>query len=303
MRRIIIDTDTGSDDAVAIIMALRSDVFKVEAITVVAGNVPLDVAVNNALVSVDQAATYQVPVYKGAAKPLNRELVTAEFAHGSNGMGGIKLPKPSYDIEEESAVDAIIRIIKQFPNEIELVGIGPLTNIALAIQKDPETMKLVKGLYVMGGNGLAEGNTTEYAEFNYYNDGLAAAIVSSFDISITQLPWHTCLEGVYVRDNDIQRIEEVNSIGKFIVDINRSLIDYSIKHHNINGFIICDAGIIALMIDPSIGINYEDRGCEVIYDNEEHYGEQIVTDKDNNYHICTKMNYKRFVDLLINLVK
>ena len=252
MRRIIIDTDTASDDAVAIIMAMRFKEFKVEAITVVAGNVPIDLACKNALISVEKSNTYNVPVYKGASTPMQKELLTAEFAHGMNGMGDIELDEPKLVLENKHAVDAIITLVEKYPHEIELVAIGPLTNIALAMNKNPRVMKKLKGIFVMGGNGLAEGNTTPYAEFNYYVDGLAAKIVSNFGITITQLPWHTCLEGVYIRDNDINRISEINDLGKFVVDINTSLINFSIKHHNINGFIVCDAGIVALMIDPSL---------------------------------------------------
>ncbi|AIO19624.1 Pyrimidine-specific ribonucleoside hydrolase RihB [Candidatus Izimaplasma bacterium HR1] len=303
MRRIIIDTDTASDDAVAIIMAMRSPLFKVEAITVVAGNIPIDLACKNALISVEKSNTYHAPVYKGASKPIDRKLHTAEFAHGLNGMGDIELTEPKQKLEDKHAVDAIIELVAKYPYEIELVAIGPLTNVALAIKQNPNVMKKLKGIFVMGGNGLVEGNITPYAEFNYYVDGLAAKIVSNFNITITQLPWHTCLEGVYVRDNDVTRISELNELGKWVVDINSSLIKYSNENHNINGFVVCDAGIIALMIDPSIGTKYVEASSDIVIDNEEHYGEQVTVDGKTNYNVCTNMSYERFVDLLIELLE
>ena len=305
MRKIIIDTDTASDDAVAIIMALRSKEIQVEAITVVAGNVPLDLAVKNALISVEMANTYDVPVYKGASKPLFRELVTAEFAHGKNGMGDINLPTPKKQAEEINAVDALLDIISSNPNEIELVAIGPLTNIAMAIKKDISTMKKLKKLYLMGGNGLGVGNITEYAEFNYFVDAHAAQIVSNLGIKIIQLPWDTCLEGVYINEEDIERLLNIdNKVSKFCIDINSSLIELSKKNYDTNGFVVCDAGIIAIVLDPSIAEVYHSAYCKIIDEDTKYYGQQIIMKKGNhNYDICTKMSYKGFMDLLIELLK
>lgn len=304
MRRIIIDTDTASDDACAIMMALRSDKLKVEAITVVAGNVPIELACKNALISVEKSSTYTPPVFMGAVKPIDRDLLTAEFAHGLNGMGDIQLDEPKIALETEHAVDAIIRIVRDNPGEIEIVAIGPLTNLALAMQKNPKVMKDLKGILVMGGNGLESGNTTPYAEFNYYVDGLAAKIVSNFGIKITQLPWQTCLDGVYIRDEDIDRIRNLNSLGKFFVDINSSLIEYSNKYHNINGFVLCDAGIIAIMIDDTLALEYKDASLDIEIDNVERYGSQVNTDFDEpNYHICTDLDYDGFVNQIISLLK
>jgi|LGVE01.1.fsa_nt_gb purine nucleosidase len=305
MRKIIIDTDTASDDAVAIIMALRSQEIHVEAITVVAGNVPLDLAVKNALISVEMADTYDVPVYKGASKPLFRELVTAEFAHGKNGMGDINLPTPKKQVEETNAVDALLDIISKNPGEIELIAIGPLTNIALAINKDIEIMKKLKKIYLMGGNGLGEGNITDYAEFNYFVDAHAAQIVSNLGIKIIQLPWDTCLDGVHINDEGIERLLGIeNKLGKFCVDINSSLIELSKKLHNTNGFVVCDAGIIAIAIDPSIAEEYHSVYCEITDDDTEYYGQQnIKLSGKHNYDICTKMSYEGFMDLLVELLE
>ncbi len=304
MRKIIIDTDTASDDAVAIMMALRSKELSIKAITVVAGNVPLDLAVKNALISVEKADTYDVPVYRGAQKPLFRDLVTAEWAHGENGMGDVNLPSPSKKVEPENAVDAILEIVSNNPHEIELIAIGPLTNIALAINKDIETMKKLKVIYLMGGNGLGVGNVTEYAEFNYYVDAHAAKIVSDLGIKIIQLPWDTCLDGVYIKDGDIDRLNNINnSLGKFSVDINAGLIALSKKNYNTNGFVLCDAGIIAIAIDPSIAIEYHNASCNIIDEDNEYYGQQIIESTGSkNYDICTKMSYQKFIDLLVELL-
>lgn len=305
MRKIIIDTDTASDDSVAIIMALRSDKIKVEALTVVAGNVPIDIAVNNALVSVQVANTYDVPVYAGASKPLVKDLETGQFAHGQNGMGEHVLPVAKKVAQTTHAVDAMVKLIKSNPHEIDLMAIGPLTNVALAIQKAPEVMKLVKGVYIMGGNGFGEGNMTDYAEYNYYVDAEAVKIVSEFYEEIVLLPWNTCDEGVRLNQTDIDRILALNTnIGQFIIDIQASLLKMAKDWGNEPGFVIADAGVSAILIDESIALEYEYAYLDVEIENTEKYGMQYVREDKvvNNYKVCTKFDNQKFMDLLIKLI-
>ena len=140
MRKFIIDTDTASDDVIAIITALREPSIDVLALTVVAGNIRIDQAVQNALVAIDVANTYQPRVYKGMGKPLFRDLFTADDVHGADGLGNMFLNTPDIPVESEHAIDALIRLIEENPYEIELVTLGPLTNIAMAALKAPETM-------------------------------------------------------------------------------------------------------------------------------------------------------------------
>ena len=170
MKRFLIDTDTASDDAVALIMALREESIKVEAITVVSGNVPVDLGLKNALISIEVADTYVPPVYKGADRPIIREAFTSEFVHGEDGMGNMNLPEPKLKAESKHAVDAIIDLVMSNPNEIEIVALGPLTNIALAYLKEPRIVQNIKNLVIMGSEGLGPGNVTPAAEFNFYVD-------------------------------------------------------------------------------------------------------------------------------------
>ncbi len=304
MRRIIIDTDTASDDAIAIIMAMRSKEIKVEALTVVAGNVPLDIALNNALISVEVANTYDVPVYAGASKPLFRDLETGQFAHGMNGMGDIELPIPTKRSEKKHGVDAIIDIVKSNPFEIDIIAIGPLTNIALAINKDPETMSKVRSVYIMGGNGFGEGNMTPLAEFNYYVDADAVKIVSDFWTNLVLLPWNTCLTGVNIVKEDMDRILEIGTdLSKFAIDINESLVDFNVKFGYEVGFILADPGIVAILIDDEISLEYKEAHLDVYTEKNEKYGQQFqVKDKKSNYKVCTKMDRKKFIDLLVKLL-
>ncbi|OYX36752.1 MAG: hypothetical protein B7Y99_00325 [Caulobacterales bacterium 32-69-10] len=175
-QRMIIDADPGVDDALAIFLALRSPELKVEALTVVAGNVALETTLPNALRLLEIAGRGDIPVAAGAAKPLRRRLMTAAYAHGNNGLGGVDFPAPSLRPVTEPAAALIRRRVRAAPGQITLVALGPLTNIADAFQADPELPRLIRGLTVMGGS-LSGGNITPAAEFNFYTDPEAARAV------------------------------------------------------------------------------------------------------------------------------
>lgn len=230
MRKIIIDTDTGSDDAVALMMALKSKDVNVEAITTVCGNVPLESATKNALMTIEVTDGQRPPVYEGASKPLFRNLVTAVNVHGKDGMGDDDLIHPSLKPEKEHAVDAIIRLAAQHPGEIEIVTIGPVTNVALSILKAPEIMKNVKHIYSMGTAGFGPGNTTPVSEFNVYVDAEAYRIMLESGIPVTIIGFDVCLGDAALHQEDIERLL---SSGKreavFAVKCNRSLLEYNLR--------------------------------------------------------------------------
>jgi inosine-uridine nucleoside N-ribohydrolase len=175
-RRVIIDTDPGADDAMAILLALNSPEFKVEALTVVPGNVVAELGLENALKLVSLADRCDIPVAGGAKHPLNQKLITAEYWHGQNGLADIKLPEPKCKADARFGPDLIIELAHKYPQEITLIPIGPLTNIALAVSKDPSIAKLIKAVVLMGGS-ISGGNVDGAAEANIYNDPEAAAIV------------------------------------------------------------------------------------------------------------------------------
>jgi len=185
-RRVIIDTDPGVDDAFALLFALRSPELKVEAITVVAGNVPAEVGLPNALRMREIAGRPEVPVALGAKAPLLRKLVTAYYAHGENGLGGIPFPEPKTKPVSDFGPDLIRRIVRQYPKEVSIIPIGPLTNVALALQADPELAGLIKEIVLMGGS-ISGGNTTPSAEFNIYVDPEASRIVFQSGVPITMV--------------------------------------------------------------------------------------------------------------------
>ena len=185
-RRIIIDTDPGVDDALAIFLALKSPEVQVEAITPVAGNVPLDLTLPNALRLLEIAGRPDIPVAAGASSPLKRRLVTAAYVHGNNGLAGVEFPEPRIKPVAESAQQLIRRIVRQSPGEVSIIAIGPLTNLALAFRDYPELPSLIRSITIMGGS-LSGGNITPAAEFNSYVDPEAAQAVYRSGARITMI--------------------------------------------------------------------------------------------------------------------
>jgi len=184
--RVIIDTDPGVDDALAILLALRSPELKVEAITPVAGNVPLDFTLPNALKLVEIAGRTDVPVAGGARHPLVRQLITASHVHGNNGLAGVEFPEPKIKPVAEKAPEMIRKIVNANPGEISIVAVGPLTNVALALRDDPDLAGKLRSIVIMGGS-LSGGNVTPAAEFNLYVDPEAARVVFDAGVPLTMV--------------------------------------------------------------------------------------------------------------------
>src|SRR5947209_8605605 len=177
MHRIILDTHPAIVDALALFLALASPEIQLEAITTVSGNVNVSLTTYNALTLLELAGRTDIPVARGSSQPLLRQPVYAAFVHGSNGLGAVTLPAPRIQPVAAHAVDVIIEKILAAPGEISLVPIGPLTNIALALRREPRIAQHVREVVIMGGALLVPGNTTPSAEFNIYVDPHAAHIV------------------------------------------------------------------------------------------------------------------------------
>ncbi|MEO0944763.1 MAG: nucleoside hydrolase [Pseudomonadota bacterium] len=188
-RKIIIDTDPGQDDAVAILLALASPELDVLGLTAVAGNVPLALTEKNARIVCELAGRSDLPVFAGADAPLGRKLVTAEHVHGKTGLDGPPLPDPAMALQDGHAVDFVIEQLRAHPEgEITLVPVGPLTNIAMAFQKAPDIVGKVAEIVLMGGAYFEVGNITPAAEFNIYVDPEAAEIVFKSGVPLVVMP-------------------------------------------------------------------------------------------------------------------
>ena len=250
-RTFLIDTDTASDDAVALIMALRSPVVQVAAITTVAGNVPVDQATRNALYVVELCSS-SVPVYAGASKPLLREYVTAEWFHGKDGLGDHGYPAPLPQPERMHAVDAIIFTIHANPG-IVLVTLGPLTNLALAVDKDPGIVDKVSRCVVMGGNPCCEGNVTPAAEYNIWVDPEAARIVLRSGLPIELVGWHLCRFEAALTATDIEHVLSLGTpLARFAIESNSRAQEAYRLQTGANGISLPDPIAMAIALDPSI---------------------------------------------------
>jgi len=189
-RKIIIDTDPGQDDAVAILLALASsDELEVLGITAVAGNVPLRLTARNVCIICELAGARDLPVFAGCDRPMTRKLVTAEHVHGKTGLDGPQLPEPTMAVQTQHAVDFLIETIRREPpGTVTLCPLGPLTNIATALQRAPDIAERVQQIVLMGGAYFEVGNITPAAEFNIYVDPEAADIVFRSGIDLVVVP-------------------------------------------------------------------------------------------------------------------
>jgi inosine-uridine nucleoside N-ribohydrolase len=205
-RKVILDTDPGADDAMAILLALNSPELDVKALTVVAGNVVVEQGVQNALKLVSLAGRCDVPVARGAGHPLAQELTTAEFFHGQNGLGNVELSASACHADPRFAPDLIIQLVHEYPHQITLVPIGPLTNIALAIAKDPSIVPLVKEVVLMGGS-ISGGNATAAAEANIHNDPEAAR-------AVFEAGWPLTMVGLNVTERTLFKRADLNRLAQ-----------------------------------------------------------------------------------------
>jgi inosine-uridine nucleoside N-ribohydrolase len=205
-QRVIIDTDPGTDDALAILLGLNSPEIRVEALTIVAGNVTAAVGLENALGIASLAGRCDLPVAKGAQGPLHGKLVIEPFWNGPNGLGGAELPASRCKADGRFGPDLIIELVHKYPHEITLIPIGPETNIALAVLKDPSIVPLVKGVVLMGGS-ISGGNVNGAAEFNVFCDPEAADVVFNAGWPVTMVGLDVT-EITLMKNADVARLEE-----------------------------------------------------------------------------------------------
>lgn len=263
-RPVIIDTDPGTDDAMAILLALLSPEVDVRAFTAVGGNVPQAQALENALRLVSLAGRCDIPVARGAPRPLAQRLITAEFVHGKNGMGDIELPASRCTADKRFAPDLIIEMVRAMPGQLTLVPVGPLTNIALAVLKDPGIVPLVKEVVIMGGS-ITEGNVTAAAEANVYNDPEAAQVVFDAGWKVTMVGLDVTHRTNFGRSH-LERLARTHgTLNDFATRVMTFLIELSAKFGE-EGTPMHDPLAMGVAIDPSfvktrhMRIDVETRG-------------------------------------------
>jgi purine nucleosidase len=252
-RKIIIDTDPGQDDAVAILLALASPELDVLGLTVVAGNVPLVHTTRNARVICELAGRRDVPVYAGCDAPMKRALVTAENVHGKTGLDGIVLPDPTMPLATGHAVDFLIDTLRrEAPGSVTLCPIGPLTNIATAFEKAPDIIAHVAEIVLMGGAYFEVGNVTPSAEFNIYVDPEAADIVFRAGVPLVVMPLDVTHKALTSRD----WVEKMRGLGTRVGQAVASWTDfferYDTAKYGSQGAPLHDPCVIAYLLRPDL---------------------------------------------------
>jgi purine nucleosidase len=252
MRKFLIDTDTASDDAVAMCMALRHPDVEVLGFTVVAGNVPLDQAVQNALYTVELCGA-DTPVYAGAPAPLMRDLATAQNVHGQDGLGDIGLDLQGRTPADGWAPQVIIDTVRAHPGEITLVAIGPLTNLAIALLAAPDVAAKVERCVIMGGTGEhGPGNISPTAEFNFWVDPEAVKVVLRSGMNIELVGWDISITSAVVTEDRRAQIRALGTdVANFSIDIQATLQSFAYEETRLQGPDFPDPIALAHAIDPA----------------------------------------------------
>jgi len=252
-RKIIIDTDPGQDDAVAILAALASPELDVLGITAVAGNVPLRLTEKNARKICELAGKPETKVFAGAIRPMVRALVTAENVHGRTGLNGPELPEPTMPLQEQHAVDFIVEtLMREEPGTVTLCPLGPLTNIALALVREPRIAGRVREIVLMGGGFFEGGNVTPAAEFNIYVDPHAAEVVFGSGIPITMIP----LDLTHQALTTTARIAAFRQLGTGVGIATAQMLEFFERYdegkYGTDGGPLHDPCVIAFLLKPEL---------------------------------------------------
>lgn len=301
--RIIIDTDPGQDDAVAILLALASPEIEVLGITAVAGNVPLALTELNARKICELAGRPDIKVFAGAIQPLCRSLVTAEEVHGRTGLDGPVLPEPKMPLQDGHAVDFIVETLRAEPTgSITLAALGPLTNIALALNRAPDIAMKIKQIVLMGGGYFEQGNVTPSAEFNIYVDPQAADVVFRSGIPVTVMPLDVTHKALTTR----KRVEAIRAIGTPVGQAVFQLLDFferfDKEKYGTDGGPLHDPCVIAWLLKPELfGGRHVNVTVEV--SSELTMGSTVVdwwhvTDRPKNAHVMRDVDADGFFALL-----
>jgi purine nucleosidase len=261
-RAFLIDTDVASDDAVALIMALRAPDVRVVAITTVAGNVEVEQATRNALYTVELCGA-SAPVFVGAEKPLQRAHQSATWFHGRDGLGDHCYPAPRQKAEKLPAVDAMIESIEANPGLV-VVTLGPLTNLALALTRKPDLAAQVGRCVVMGGAPCCEGNVTPAAEYNIWVDPEAARIVMLSGLPVEMVGWQTCRGEAVLNEADIARVLEFhNPVARFAIECNSRAREAYMEQTGEDGISLPDPVAMSIALDPTIGNQWSEHYVDV----------------------------------------
>jgi purine nucleosidase len=278
MQPIVIDTDMGVDDALAIMLALNSPEVELMGLTTVAGNVPLEQGTRNALQVLELQGRDDIPVYMGAVTPLERMPVDAQIVHGLQGLGEAELAEPQM-LPAGRAVDYLIDEIMTRPGEVVIIALGPLTNLALAEQKSPGILNCARRVIAMGGALWCGGNVTETSEFNSFADPHALRALVQADVNLTLVPLDVT-QKLQLLESDlvVALSDRKDKIAKFISDSTRSVIAYEKEHAGFSGLYLHDPAVVALIVEPKL---FETKTIWIDVDtSEEKAGQVLLHDEE-----------------------
>lgn len=301
--RIILDCDPGIDDAMAILLALRSDRLQLEAITTVAGNVEVDLATTNVLRVLEVAGAEKIRVARGMAKPLLRDLTTATEVHGLDGLGNTNMPPPKSRALPIHAVDLLVSQIMKKPGEITLVALGPLTNVAMAITKEPRLKECVKEVVIMGGAVTVPGNVTSQAEFNVYVDPEAARIVLNSELPITLVGLDVTRKTLLTPAH-LKRIEKTSSgVSRFLGRIARHYMSFYKRTRGVEGCALHDPLAVGVAFDRSL-VRTQRMLLDVETRGELCLGRTVqlpspVAGRETGVEVCLEVDSERFLEAFV----
>jgi purine nucleosidase len=307
-RKFWIDTDTASDDAVALIMAFMRTDIDVVGVSIVAGNVPLNMGVQNALYTAELCGA-TMPIYAGAAKPLSRALGTAQFVHGEDGMGDIGLVLSGRTPTPGNGVDKLIEALHVHSGDIELVTLGPLTNIALALQQDPTIARTVKRCVIMGAVADHIGNVTPVAEFNMWVDPEAVDIVLKSGMHVEFVGWDISRTEAVITPQESAMIRSLGTDrASFSVDIQRVLEKFCAEETHLNGFDLPDPIAMAYAIDTSVATEAHHWYLSVETGSALTRGMVVmdtlgVMHQEPNAIVVTRASHEKFMSMLMDALR
>ncbi|SHF25636.1 purine nucleosidase [Seinonella peptonophila] len=303
-RKIILDCDPGHDDAIALLMAAANPKIELVGVTTVAGNSTIEKTTLNAQ-KVCELAGIHVPIAQGASRPLVREQVTASSIHGESGLDGPSLPTPTKPLLEIDAVDFIIQTLSQSDEKITLVPVGPLTNIALAIRKEPKILDKIEEIVFMGGGRF--GNWTPAAEFNIYVDAEAAQIVLDSGVPITMVGLDLTHQAIATKAIQQQIAQIDHKVARFVVELLEFFSETYKEVFGFEGAPIHDACCVAYCIDPDVFTTSHLR-VDVETNGQFTYGMTVidlhgVTKRAANVHVAMELNQDKFWSLMLDTLQ
>lgn len=296
MKTVILDVDTGIDDALAIAYALNSPELEIIGLTTCFGNAPVEYTTRNTLVILEQLGK-TVPVYSGADKPLKRPLKKfPTHVHGEDGLGNRLDRVPVIEAESEGAVDYIISQVKKLPHEITIIAVGPLTNLALAVKKEPDIASLVKEVVIMGGAVFVSGNKTPFSEANVFADPEAADCVFSSGLPVTivglDVTMQTLLPNATLADWRAKDME----VSHFFADMTSFYMEaYETFHPGIGGCALHDPLAVGVVIDSSF-VKKEKWSVKVVLEGEETGRTIAHSDGEQHVNVCTQVEAETFLN-------